>query len=48
MAWCECNRNCFRLFCLIFFSRVKKGQHGITVSWYYRPEQVGEISCSLS
>ena len=29
---------------IFFFNifRVKKGQHGITVSWYYRPEQVGE------
>ena len=26
---------------LIMFFRVKKGQYGITVSWYYRPEQVG-------
>ena len=26
-----------------FFYRVKKGQYGISVSWYYRPEQVGGI-----
>ena len=35
------------IFLILFFFRVKKGQHGITVSWYYRPDQVGEVFYSL-